>query len=183
MIKQLNESISFKKENDVTTIIISPAIPDWQKTAMVIWIAIWTLCGAYVFAQLFTDIDRATKLSFFTYLVFWGYFEYRVGYNLIWKVWGKELIRIIDDKLQIKRDIKGYGRLEEVYLSNISDLKVERVSDKSFSKVMSNSFWSLGLPSITLKNLGKATGFAYQVDYEVADKLFKLIEKDLRKKV
>lgn len=183
MQKQLEEFITYQKENEITTIIITPKLPGWQKSAMFIWIVIWTFCGAYVFLQLFTDIDRATKLSFFTYLVFWGYFEFRVAQNFVWKVWGKELIRIIDDKLQIKKDIKGYGKLEEIYLNNLSDLKVQRIEDKSFSKVMSNSFWSLGLPSITLKNLGKAMGFAYQVEYDVADKLFKLIEKDLRKKV
>lgn len=182
MVNYIGERVSYSEKNGELIIVISGKVEKWQETLLTVWMIAWTFCGIYVLAQLFGEYSREEKLMFVVYTSFWAYFEYKIVYAFFWRKWGSELIRVGGGSIQIKKDIKKYGKVNSYFIENLKNLKQEYLKDRSFAKVMANSFWNMTEKAISFEYFGKLIAFGIQLSDEDAKKVLKLISAHLRKK-
>lgn len=174
-IKEISGRLSYKKHPDgAFTMVISPKIQGWEMYLLTFWVFSWTFAGLFVFTQLFAGYDKDTTLFMICFMVFWLYFEYRIGYVWMWRRKGFELIKIEDGKLSYKRSVKKYGKVYDFYLDNIEKFGKE-VMKISYANVLSNSFWVIGGERLRFDYQGKEIKIGVQLDEKESDEAVKVI--------
>ena len=123
-----------------TIIVISGKIPRWQESVLFSWAVLWMFCGIAVIWQIFGEWPREQKMYMLIFLVFWAYFAYKGLYALVWRLWGKEMIKVTPESILVKRDIKSYGKAIRYQRDNIKDVRLNEQDDRSFATVYHNSF-------------------------------------------
>jgi len=181
MAKQISERVSYTEDQDELTIVITGQIERWQEGLVVIWLIAWSVCGIYVFTQLFGDYPRESKLGFMVYVAFWGYFEYKLVRTTLWRLWGRELIKIDSDGIMIKNDVSSYGKSTRYILENVSSFSLCEKVERSFSGVYSKSFWVLGGETLGFEYFGKQVAFGRQLEKKEAETLFHLLHKRIKR--
>jgi len=181
MSKSIGDRITWVEDKGVLSISISGRIEKWKESLLFFWILAWTFCGIYVAVQLFGDYPRDTKLAFAVYLVFWVYFQFKVGYAWLWRRWGKEYIKIDSESFRMKRDIRTYGKAHHCYIENIKSLSRVDYSKNHFLRGYNNSFWTIGGESLSFEYLSKKIGFGLQLNERDATELMRLVKEHLRK--
>ena len=162
--------------------IISSKTDHWKMLLMLIWLLIWFSCGLVIIVYLFfTDELSDRKIYFYTFLVFWTYFLYKVVRVLIWRRFGIEFIRIDEDKFSVKKSLLGYGIAKEFMTSNIKKIKLAPLDEKSFSKVFNDSFWIVGQGTIIINALEKEYNFGSQISKEDGEKIVKVLNSKINK--
>jgi hypothetical protein len=137
--------------------------------------------GGYVLTQLFGDYSKDERLIMFIYEVFWVYFEWKLINAFLWRKWGVERIKVGKESIQIKKDVRSYGKLKNYFLENVENIQQIQTPTKSFAKVMGNSFWNMTEKGISFDYFGKLIAFGIQLNNKDAKKIVKLISAHLRK--
>ena len=141
-MKWIGNRISYEDHSSYFTLIISGKTEDWKFNLMLVWALAWMFCGfTVVYMLFFTNELSDQKLYYFTFLLFWSYFFYKIIRAIMWRKYGMEFIRIDDDYLSLKRSLWGYGKAERFLINNVISLELEPLEDKSFAKVFNDSFW------------------------------------------
>ena len=105
-MKWIGNRVSYEDHKDFLTMIISSKTDHWKMLVMLIWFLIWLSCGLVIFYFLFfTQEIQDQKNYFYTFLVFWTYFLYKVIRVLIWRRFGIEFIRIDEDKFLLNENL------------------------------------------------------------------------------
>lgn len=181
-MKWIGNRVSYKDHKDFFTMIISSKTDQLKMLLMLIWLLIWFSCGLVIIVYLFfTDELSDRKIYFYTFLVFWTYFLYKVVRVLIWRRFGIEFIRIDEDKFSVKKSLWGYGRAKEFITSNIKKIKLAPLDEKSFSKVFNDSFWIVGQGTIIINALEKEYNFGSQISKEDGEKIVKVLNSKINK--
>ena len=181
-MKWIGNRVSYKDHKDFFTMIISSKTDHWKMLLMLIWLLIWFSCGLVIIVYLFfTDEHSDRKIYFYTFLVFWTYFLYKVVRVCIWRRFGVEFIRIDEDKFSVKKSLWGYGRAKEFITSNIKKIKLAPLDEKSFSKVFNDSFWIVGQGTIIINALEKEYNFGSQISKEDGEKIVKVLNSKINK--
>ena len=181
-MKWIGNRVSYKDHKDFFTMIISSKTDHWKMLLMLIWLLIRFSCGLVIIVYLiFTDELSDRKIYFYTFLVFWTYFLYKVVRVLIWRRFGIEFIRIDEDKFSVKKSLWGYGRAKEFITSNIKKIKLAPLDEKSFSKVFNDSFWIVGQGTIIINALEKEYNFGSQISKEDGEKIVKVLNSKINK--
>ena len=181
-MKWIGNRVSYEDHKDFFTMIISSKTDHWKIMVMLIWLFIWLSCGLVIFYFLFfTKELQNQKIYFYTFLVFWTYFLYKVVRVLIWRRFGIEFIRIDEDKFSVKKSLWGYGRAKEFITSNIKKIKLAPLDEKSFSKVFNDSFWIVGQGTIVINALDKQYNFGSQISKEDGVKIAKVLNSKINK--
>src|SRR5690606_41077265 len=81
----MENKIDFKEGNNDITITISPNYNQQKQNLLVVWLVLFSLCGAAIISQFFFDYPTNTKIFFIVYLVFWLFFEFKVIYAIRWR--------------------------------------------------------------------------------------------------
>ncbi len=178
----IGNRVSYEDHKDFFTMIISSKTDHWKIMVMLIWLLIWFSCGLVIIVYLFfTEELSDRKIYFYTFLVFWIYFLYKVVRVLIWKRFGIEFIRIDEDKFSVKKSLWGYGRAKEFITSNIKKIKLAPLDEKSFSKVFNDSFWIVGQGTIIINALDKEYNFGSQISKDDGKKIVKILNSKINK--
>ena len=164
-----------EKNKGETIVAINGKIERWQEALLLSWVVMWTALGVYVFLQLFGDYPRDNKLTFFVYLVFWAYFEFRGVHALLWRLFGQELIKITDSEILYKRDIKSYGKAIRFQRENVKNVRLNEANTKSFASVYHKSFWIVKGGDVLFDYLGKTIALGVQLEEKDARKLMKAL--------
>ena len=181
-MKWIGNRVSYIDQKDFFTMIISSKTDRWKMFLILIWLLIWFSCGFVIFYFLFfTQELQNQKIYFYTFLVFWTYFLYKVIRVLIWRRFGIEFIRIDEDKFSIKKSLWGYGRAKEFTTSNIKKIKLTQLDEKSFSKVFNDSFWVVGQGTIIINAHDKEYNFGSQISKEDGKKIVKVLNSKINK--
>ena len=177
MVKKIGDKIHIHSNvsNDLR-IIIPAQMEKWKETLLLTWLLAWSFCGVYFLYELFAGgHDGNMRLFFIILLSFWLYYEVKIGKAFLWRKYGKELIKVDEDKLYLKSDIRSYGKMNGYFKDNIKNFGVINLSEKSFKKHAENSYWVVGGETIGFEYMGKKVGFAKQLPEKDAKKLAKLI--------
>jgi len=175
MSEDYQNRVSISKNKEETVITINGKIERWQEALLLSWVAMWTILGGYVLFQLFGDYPRETKLSFFVYLVFWAYFEIKGTHALLWRLYGMERVKVTDEEILFKRDIKSYGKVVRYQRHNIKDLRVNDGNAKNFGAVYHSSFWVVKGGNVLFDYLGKTIAIGVQLNESDAKKVMKAL--------
>jgi len=180
-LKFESDRISIEENADQTKISISGKIPATQFAMLSFWLLAWTLSGLYVITQLFTELPQETKTFMIVWLVFWVYFEYKIGSAWLWRKFGKEVLLIQKGKSQLRFEVAYGGKGEEFETESIRDLQLLENKKGVFIKNYFSSFWVIGGETIGFSINGKIKMFGRQLPEKDAEKLMKLIQTKLRR--
>ena len=115
--------MSVQRSEGRFSVVISGKVEPWKEALLFAWVFAWTACGIYFLYTFLNATDRDLKLGLMVMLIFWAYFEMRIGKALLWRKFGKELIRLKDGVLSFKNDINGYGKSQDHFVQNIEKLE------------------------------------------------------------
>ena len=178
----IGNRISYEDHATHFTLIISGKTEDWKFNLMFIWAFAWAICGAIIiYMLLFTEELKDQGTYFLTFLIFWGYFFYKITKSILWRKYGMEFIKMDDDILSLKRSLWGYGKAQTFLFDNIISFDLEKLDEKSFAKVFNDSFWVLGQGTVILKTNNKPVNFGAQIPKNEGEKLIKVLNKRLKK--
>lgn len=181
-MKTIGNFISYEDSGKQLTIVISPREERWKEGLILMWLLSWSVVGAYfIYELLYGNNPDTTRVGLIVMVGFWAYFEVRIGRALIWKMFGKELIRITADKMTYKRDVKGYGKAKSFFLDNIKNFGIIKTNDRSFTAVMNNSFWLKGNETLGFDHMGTHVKMGFKLDESDRQKAGRLIQDSIRK--
>jgi hypothetical protein len=179
-IKQIGERISISKKDDSTSIIIYPEKSKINQTILFIWFILWTAGGVIMLIGRQLGYYSAPKTYVLVWMAFWLYFEYVTAYALIWRSFGFERILIKNNKLYLKNEIRGKGKLKIFDIEFIKDLQLVPIDERSFAKVMSDSYWMPGGERLYFWYQGKQIRFGQQLNENDAKELLKFLKRELQ---
>lgn len=184
-MKMIGDRISYKQHDEgYTTIVISTKIDKWKANLMALWLFLFTIVGSIFITFLFKgELSREENIVVFVSIVFWLYFEIRIGKTFLWRKFGIEFIKMDADVLTIKQSILSYGKAKPIRMGTIEGIRAFDQSDKTFTKVMNQSFWVMGQKAIGISyNKGKnEIRIGSQLEEAEAAKLAKFMWKEMQR--
>lgn len=176
-IKVLSDKVSYEQSKGYLKIIILGRIEKWKESILFAWCIAWLFSGVVIGREYFVTTDRDVKLTISIFMIFWIYYLYRIGKVWIYRKGGNELIKVENGELTLKRSFFTYGRTLTFPLENISEFQKIDLNKKSIVYAFESGWWVLGNPRLCFKHQGRMVRFAMQIDDEVRDKLYRLIDK------
>jgi hypothetical protein len=173
--------IILKDTPEELEITISGAIPKKQFFALSIWLLLWSFAGGYVITQMFTNLPNETKLFMGVWLIFWVYFEYKIGSAWLWRRYGREVFLLKKDKSQLRFEVAYGGRASEFNTIEINKVELTEATKGIFVKNYFSSFWVVGGEAIGFMYNGKQYLFGRQIPEKDASFLQKKIDARLKR--
>lgn len=191
-MKFISDRISFHRHAEYTTILISTKVEKWKESLLFGWMLMWSLIGVLIFYLLITgnyQIEEMTttpknqlQLFLIIFLIFWGYYLYRIIRVYWWRRKGVEYLKIDKDSLLIKRAFGKIGIARSYLYTNMGLIQLLMRPEKSFSKVMQSAFWDIGNESIEFEYEGKKIIFGIQLDSSESKKLSEFLKTEIKKR-
>jgi hypothetical protein len=179
-MKQIGEKITFINDKEKLTVVVSTKVDKWKEISLFIWVFLWTICGV-VFGYYFSQAEvQKEQLFYVIILSFWFYFEYRIGKALLWRLFGKELIKIDKEKFYFKKSILGYGKTVSYFIDNLKEpFEVVDYKVNNLVENLEDSFWTIGGGRIKLKTQTKTIDFGFQINELDSKLLARLLQASL----
>lgn len=179
-MKQIGNKITFVNDKDKLTVVISSKVEKWKEISLLIWVFLWTICGA-IFIYFFTKAEvQKEQLFYVIVLSFWLYFEFRIGKALLWRLFGKELLKIDSDKFYFKKSILGYGKSSSFFIENIKEpFEVVDYKRNNLVENLEDSFWTIGGGRLKLPYNSKVLDFGFQISENDAKLLCRLLQSTI----
>ena len=179
-IKFISERVSYLKNEDELTLIITGKIDRAKETLLLTWLLAWSFCGIFIISQLFMEYTREEKLYFIVFISFWAFFEFKILKVYRWRKWGREYLRLTAEKLTIKKSITDYAKTEEYFIDNIKNWQIVPKSKTNFFQLAEKSFWVLGDECIQFDYQTKTILFGMQLSEKEAIAILKVINTPLK---
>ena len=177
-MKWLSKRISFNDQKKFLTIVIYPHNNTLVNTLMGAWLGMWVCIGVTLISCLFIlELNQQEKIIIYVFLTFWSYYLYRVSSAFLWRINGKELIKLDEIGMHIKKSVFGYGKSEVYYYDQIEPFTIKIIKKKTFEAVWESSPWVKGMNSIYFNYKTKNIGFGRKIEKEEAKLLIKLINR------
>src|SRR5437588_8837092 len=97
---------------------------DWSTLLFFpVWLAGWTVGGIMVMRVLMHPGPSTPRAFFALWLLLWAVAEVWVAYQWAWTAFGKEIVKIGQGMLIIRRDILGYGKTRSVPVGSVTRLR------------------------------------------------------------
>lgn len=180
MIKTNAKVIADKLESKLL-ITILPNISPLFKTGLLVWVVLWFVMGIAV-AFYYPSAAEDEKTLLIVYLGFWLYFLYISAKGLLWNLIGSENLMVENGELTYKRSWKGYGKVLTYDGDTIDQLGVLKLDNNSFGKIYGEAFWTVGGEKLGFEYIGNKVVFGMKVSDKDADKIAKLIGRQLKLK-
>ncbi len=183
-MKWIGNRISFVDEPGRTTFVIYPESKTWVRGAMGAWFAMWITLGLVVIWSLNAlNLSQQEKIILYIFLTFWVYYCWRVGKSFAWLLWGKELLKIDEVSLSVKKSIRSYGKAGVFYLENIKKVRMLTPKENSVQAVWESSPWIRGGERIEFEYMGKMIRFGEKLSEKDATLLFNLVTKRIKERL
>ena len=189
-MKWITEKISYYRHKNYTTILISTKIEPWQQGLLLGWLCIWAVIGIgilyillgdnYTESMLKSTNKEKLQLYLILFLVFWGYFLYKIARVYWWRKSGVEFIKIEETKITYKKAFGKYGTAKEYLYENITPIQLIDRPEKSFASVMQSSFWDIGNQTVSFKHFDQEIIFGMQLDPKGAKKIKDFLNKEIK---
>lgn len=176
----IGQRISISKKDNSTSIIIYPEKSKINQAVLLIWFLLWTAGGLIMLIARQLGYYSTPKTYVLVWMAFWLYFEFIVGYALLWRSFGFERILIKNGKLLYKKEILGSGKTKSFQLELIKDPQLVPTDERSFAKVMSDSYWMPGGEKIFFWYQGKQIRIGQQLNDSDAKNLLKIIKAEIK---
>lgn len=188
-MKWLSNRISFHRHSEYTTILISTKVEKWKEGVLLAWMVLWSLVGIAImgvalsqdYLQHIAGETPVSQLQLFLllFLVFWGYYLYKIVKVYLWRTKGVEYLKLDREALVIKRGFGKFGKAQSYRLSNMGTIEILERSSRSYSWVMQSAFWDIGNESLEFDYLGKKIIFGVQLEEEESKKLRQFLRTEI----
>ena len=183
-MKWIGNRISFAEDSLKSTFIVYPEKKTFVTALMGAWVAMWLTIGAVMIWSFVTlTMTDQEKIITVVFLAFWAYYARRVGKSFLWLLFGKEMLKVNESTLTIKRSIKGFGKAHEYFLENIEKIKLSQPSENSIQAVWENSPWVMGGERLEFEHKGKIIRFGRKLPEKEAKLFFNVLTKRIEEKI
>lgn len=176
-IEQMDKRINIEQENDKLVITIKAYCDEKKQKMLMVWIVLFSLCGAAIITQFFEDYDAGTKVFFGVYIAFWLFFEFKVIYAYRWRKMGEEKIIVENKELYLIKTIGRRGVTQRYELSDIKKIDFFKDSNGKFVKEMNTSYWNINKYHLALFLETNMIPFAIDITQQDAKKVLHAIRK------
>ena len=145
-MKKIGDRIKYEKPSkDELLLEISPKVEKQKIQILMLWTIAFTICGLIIFSALFFHDfkDTGEFLLVVIFLLFWGYFEFKVLYALRWNKQGKEVVIIKNAKFSYVQQISKTGIPVEVDIVQMKPFAVVKEEDGFWNEI-NNSIFIVG---------------------------------------
>ncbi|TND08396.1 MAG: hypothetical protein FD123_2192 [Bacteroidetes bacterium] len=170
-----NRTSVVKNDKDLS-IVISASADKRKNNLLLAWLVAWTLCGGYIIYNYFQLTDNKMKVMTLIWIAFWLYFEYTIAKAWQWKRFGKEVIKVKDGKLSMKRDIQGRGIVYSFDARHISDIRKFEDKTPGWLKKLGEEYWSIGGESLSFRHEQSEIKFGFQLSGDESGQLISLLK-------
>ncbi len=147
------------------------------------WLFMWMSVGIATISYSFTyTLTQQESIIVVVFLVFWTYYAVRVTRAFLWLVFGKELIKIDETGIHLKRSIKRFGRSNLYLFGNIVDIQFDVPDKGSWQSAWESSPWINGGERITFAYFGKIVRFGRKLEEKDTKLLFNLVVKRMQER-
>jgi len=167
----MSDRVNINKEQNKIEIIIKAYCDDKKQKMLLLWIALFSLCGIAIFTQFFENYDVGTKVFFGVYIAFWLFFEFKVIYAFRWRKYGVEKIIIENDNLLLIKLIGKRGITQTYNLNEIKSIDFFKDSNGEFVKSMNTSYWNINKYHLVLNLASTIIPFAIDIENKDAKKI------------
>lgn len=179
----IGQRVTISKQDNETIIKINGEIEPWMNHALMGWVFMWTLLGAYMLYYILSGKAVGDSLFFFvTYLIFWLYFELKAVYSMLFRMYGYELVKLNKDELYIKRAVFSYGKVNRYDRENIKNLRKVEHDRKSINGAFNKSFWVVGNEQIVFDFMGSQVGIGMHLEEKDRNELLVQMRRFLKRK-
>ncbi len=180
-MKYIGNRISYQNKHNIFSVVIAASVERYKESLLATWLVCWSACGLYFLWQLFSDLPRETKMYIVILIAFWAYYEFRVFKMFMWRKFGYESLKFVEDRLVIKEVIKGRGKEKTFFLDNINHFGKLKV-DNNWMKTMDQSFWVKGNGYLQFEHQGLLVTFGRQLDDAESSNLLAVMQKELQER-
>lgn len=176
-MERISDRVSVERSKDKMTVVISARLPRFQEGLLLMWVLLWTACGAAFIHQLATLENGAPRAFMIGVCVFWLFYEVRVGRTLLWRMRGFELWRVKTGVFTIKDSIFGYGKARDWFIANISELGVLSIDRSDWRFQFTDSFWTMAGERLGFKHIERRVAFGKGLSDEEAEALLRILKE------
>lgn len=182
-MKLIGERISFNNTKEKFTVVIQPEKNGLVNSLMGAWLSMWLTIGVVVIWSLTVlKLKEQEQIILYVFLVFWFYYAFRVTRSFLWLLYGKELVKIDEVSLTIKKSIKNYGQSIPYYFENIKNIKFEMPESNSMQSLWESSPWINGGERLNFEYFDKEVRFGRKLNEKESQLLLNLIIKQLKER-
>ena len=175
----MEDRVQIEKSEKSLVVTIKAFKDEKSQKMLLLWIALFSFCGAAIFSQFFGDYENTTKIFFGVYVAFWFFFEFKVVYAYRWRSKGVEKAIVENDQLILIKEIGKRGISQSYNLKDITTLRLFKNEDSDFVKSMTTSYWNINKYTIAFNYQENAIPFGIDLSKQQANNIIKEIKKFL----
>lgn len=172
----MSDRIIINKKESGLEIEIKALRDSSKQQLLLVWIALFSLCGLAILSQFFYDYDNSSKVFFVVYLAFWFFFEFKVIYAYRWRNIGLERIILKSGQLILTKEIGKRGVTQVYELEKIKNLKLFDATEPTFVKVLNTSYWNINKYSLSFNYEDNVVPFGIDLDSNQAKRVLSEIK-------
>jgi len=157
MMASISERVVYEEHGDGLDLLIATKKHRGLLIFVPFWWAGWTAGGIFAVISLVTGESFGGFLVL--WLVFWAVAWLVTGYAWLWSAFGQEIVRVRLGTLSIKRDVFGYGPVQQLPLSAVSRLRAAGLFGNLYTWSGSMVYWGLSGRMLAFESQGKTHRF------------------------
>jgi hypothetical protein len=168
------------REKDAINIEINQKIERWQEAMLFFWITAWTFCGGAFLYYAFNANSQSEQIFFIICSSLWLFFFIRITKVFLWRLIGKEMIRISKEGVSIRNAFGSWGKKELFVHQNIFKPGLIKRDPTSFLAFLDDSFWIIGGERVGFSYSGRRIQLGKQLTLHDAELLLRVMESAMR---
>ena len=168
------------REKDAINIEINQKIERWQEAMLFFWITSWTFCGGAFLYYAFNANSQSEQIFFIICSSLWLFFFIRITKVFLWRLIGKEMIRINKEGVSIRNAFGSWGKKELFVHQNIFKPGLIKRDPTSFLAFLDDSFWIIGGERVGFSYSGRRIQLGKQLTLHDAELLLRVMESAMR---
>ena len=178
--KFIGKRIRVMREKDAINIEINQKIERWQEAMLFFWITSWTFCGGAFLYYAFNANSQSEQIFFIICSSLWLFFFIRITKVFLWRLIGKEMIRINKEGVSIRNAVGSWGKKELFVHQNIFKPGLIKRDPTSFLAFLDDSFWIIGGERVGFSYSGRRIQLGKQLTLHDAELLLRVMESAMR---
>jgi len=178
--KFIGKRIRVMREKDAINIEINQKIERWQEAMLLFWLMAWTYCGGVFLYYAFNANSQSEQIFFIISSSLWLFFFIRITKVFLWRIIGKEMIRISKEGVSVRNVFGSRGKKEIFQLQNIFKPGLIKRESTSFLAFLDDSFWIIGGERVGFSYSGRRIQLGKQLSLHDAELLLRVMESAIR---
>jgi hypothetical protein len=181
IVEFIGKKISIVRKPEELSIVISASEKRSASYALFFWMICWLISGPLLCYLLWNKPANETKLFIFVFGAFWLYFLVRVFLAFMWKRYGREVIKIREGKVFVKKDILKRGKVHAYDIGFVKNLRKREVNLAGIGTALASADWLSLREALAFDHNGKEVRFGYELSDADAQELLKVVRYQLGK--